>query len=101
MTGTTRSSAELDPRRRRLLFRAWHRGIREMDLVLGSFADREIAAMDESALNEFERILGVDDRDLIRWVVGEIETPEEYRTAMFARIRAFRPEIFDAREAAR
>lgn len=93
MTGTTRSSAELDPRRRRLLFRAWHRGIREMDLILGSFADREIATLDEADLDEFERILGVDDRDLIRWVVGEVETPEDFATPMFERITAFRPEI--------
>src|SRR5690606_39649277 len=41
MTGTTRTSAELDPRRRRILFRAWHRGIREMDLIFGQFADNE------------------------------------------------------------
>jgi antitoxin CptB len=92
MTGTTRSSAELDPRRRRLLFRAWHRGIREMDLILGSFADREIATLDEPGLDEFERILGVDDRDLIRWVVGEIATPDAFDTPMFKRITAFRPE---------
>jgi antitoxin CptB len=42
MTGTTRSSADLDPRRRRILVRAWRRGIREMDLVIGGFADAEI-----------------------------------------------------------
>ena len=39
MTGTPRTSADLDPRRRRLLVRAWRRGIREMDLILGGFAD--------------------------------------------------------------
>ena len=39
MSGTTRSSADLDVRRRRILFRSWHRGIREMDLLMGQFAD--------------------------------------------------------------
>ena len=39
MTGTTRSSAGLDERRRRLLYRSWHRGTREMDLIMGRFAD--------------------------------------------------------------
>ena len=43
MTGTTRSSGGLDDRRKRLLFRCWHRGTREMDLILGRFADAEIA----------------------------------------------------------
>ena len=42
MSGSTRSSADLDVRRRRNLFRAWHRGIREMDLIMGRFADAEI-----------------------------------------------------------
>ena len=41
MTGTTRSSEGLDPRRRKLLFRSWHRGMREMDLILGSFRRRQ------------------------------------------------------------
>lgn len=47
MSGTTRTSADLDPRRRRTLFRAWHRGIREMDLIMGRFADAEIGDLSE------------------------------------------------------
>ena len=45
MTGSTRSSGGLDDRRKRLLFRCWHRGTREMDLILGRFADAEIASL--------------------------------------------------------
>ena len=45
MTGTTRSSADLDPRRRKALFRSWHRGTREMDLILGGFADDRIGEL--------------------------------------------------------
>jgi antitoxin CptB len=45
MTGSTRSSDGLDDRRKRLLFRCWHRGTREMDLILGRFADAEIATL--------------------------------------------------------
>ena len=48
MTGTTRTSADLDPRRRRLLVRAWRRGIREMDLILGGFADQHIAGLSDA-----------------------------------------------------
>jgi antitoxin CptB len=94
MTGTTVTSADLDPRRRRILFRAWHRGIREMDLMLGSFCDREIATMSEAEIAEFEGILALDDRELVKWVTGETPIPANYDTPLFTRIRAFDPEIF-------
>jgi antitoxin CptB len=97
MTGTTRSSAELDPRRRRTLFRAWHRGMREMDLVLGQFADAEIATLDEQGLAEFERILEVEDKDLVKWITGERPVPTDFDTPLFARIAAYRPD-FDVRD---
>ena len=92
MTGSTITSAELDPRRRRLLFRARHRGIREMDLILGQFADNEIASIDDADLDEFEAILGEDDNDLFKWICGKAEPPQHLRTPLFERIIAFRPE---------
>jgi antitoxin CptB len=92
MTGTNRTSAELDPRRRRILFRAWHRGIREMDLIFGQFADTELRDLPEAELDEFERILGEDDNELFKWICGEQILPERLRTPFFARIAAFRPE---------
>ena len=78
MSGTTRSSADLDPRRRRTLFRAWHRGIREMDLIMGRFADAEIGALSEAELDDFEALIEVPDRDLFRWLTGESPTPVSY-----------------------
>lgn len=92
MTGTTRSTAELDPRRRRILFRAWHRGIREMDLIFGQFADHELARLSDAELDEFERVLTEDDNDLFKWICGEQEMPDRLKTPLFARISAFRPE---------
>jgi antitoxin CptB len=53
---TERSSEGLDPRRRRLLFRAWRRGVREMDLIIGRFADAHIEAFDESGLDELAKL---------------------------------------------
>src|SRR5262249_18242098 len=61
MTGTTRSSDGLDPRRRKLKFRSWHRGIREMDLIMGRFADACIDRLDDSELDELERLMDVPD----------------------------------------
>lgn len=92
MTGSKITSAELDPRRRRLLFRAWHRGIREMDLILGQFADNEIAAIDGAELDEFESILSEDDNDLFKWICGKAEIPQRLQTELFQRIISFRPE---------
>lgn len=89
MTGSTRTSADLDPRRRRLLFRAWHRGIREMDLIMGRFADAAIGAMTDRELTDFERLIEVPDPDLFRWISDEAETPENYDTAVFRRLKIF------------
>ena len=89
MSGSTRSSADLDPRRRKILFRAWHRGMREMDLIMGRFADDAIAGFSDAELDEFERLIEVLDRDLLSWITGEAEVPENYDSALFRRLKAF------------
>jgi antitoxin CptB len=89
MSGTTRTSADLDPRRRRMLFRAWHRGMREMDLLMGRFADAEIGSLSEEDLATFETLIELPDRDLLGWLTGEIPTPAEHDTPVFRRLKAF------------
>ncbi|WP_089175491.1 succinate dehydrogenase assembly factor 2 [Bosea sp. AS-1] len=89
MSGSTRSSADLNPRRRKILFRAWHRGMREMDLIMGRFADEAIGGFSEAELDEFERLIEVPDRDLLGWITGEIALPENYDTELFQRLKAF------------
>lgn len=92
MTGTQRSSADLEPRRRRILFRAWHRGIREMDLVMGRFADAEIATLSPDELDELERLMEIDDARLVRWVTGERPVPAAFDTPLFRRLAAYEPD---------
>jgi len=89
MSGTIRSSEGLDERRRRLLFRAWHRGMREVDLITGRFADAHLATLSEAEVGEFERLMEVPEPDLLNWVRGAAETPEDYDTALFRRLRDF------------
>ena len=89
MSGTTRSSEGLSARQRRLLFRSWHRGIRETDLIFGRFADAHIADLSETDLDEYERLLDVPDHDLYGWVTGERDVPADYRSALLARISRF------------
>src|ERR1700722_12091109 len=88
MTGSALSSAGLDARRRRILFRAWRRGLREMDLVMGHFADSEIPTMTEAELNEFEALLDTPDPVVLAWITGEEPVPPEGDTPLFARLRA-------------
>ena len=97
MTGTTRSSEGLSERRRKLLFRSWHRGIREMDLIMGGFADASIAAMTEAELDELERLLDVPDQEIYSWFTGEGAAPAQFDSALFRRMRDFSKRGGDAR----
>jgi antitoxin CptB len=88
MTGTTRSSEGLDVRRKRLLFRCWHRGTREMDLILGRFADAEIGALTDDEMTELEQLLEVPDPDLYAALSDPKASAPEGAGALFARIKA-------------
>lgn len=89
MTGTTRSSAGLDPRRKRLLFQSWHRGTREMDLLLGRFADREIGAMDAALLDAYEGLMQVPDGELFAWITERAAVPGNFDGDLIRRIIDF------------
>ncbi len=89
MTGTTRSSEGLNERRRRLLYRAWHRGTREMDLIMGRFADAMIGSLSEAEIDEFERLSDQPEPDLYAWVTGDRPVPAEHDTALFKKLRGF------------
>jgi antitoxin CptB len=96
MTGSTRSSDGLDDRRKRLLFRCWHRGTREMDLILGRFADTEIAGLSEAELAQFEYLMDVPDPDLYAALTGKMPPAPDYANALFDRIKSFSPADRDA-----
>ncbi len=83
------ASVTIDVRRRRIKFRAWHRGMLETDLLLGRFADAELEHLSESELDDFEALLEALDRDVFAWATGEVETPQVYDTSLFRRIVAF------------
>jgi len=87
MSGSMLSSAALDERRRRILFRAWRRGMREMDLVMGRFADANLPTMSEGELDAFERLLDASDPEALAWIIGEAATPPEFDTPLMGRLR--------------
>ena len=90
MTGSTRSSDGLDVRRKRLLFRCWHRGTREMDLILGRFADAEIVGLSDSELDALERLIELPDPDLYAALTGDRPIAAEHASPLFDRLKRFR-----------
>ena len=75
-------------RRKRLRFRAWHRGTREMDLLFGGFADSHLAGLGEAQLDQFERLLENSDPDLYAWLTGRGPIPPEYDNDVMALLKA-------------
>jgi antitoxin CptB len=86
-----RSMAVPDPahRLKMIRYRAWHRGFREADLILGPFADRYVETFDGPQLDEFEVILEHPDQLLYAWIVGQEETPDEVKGYVFAMLRRY------------
>ncbi|MBR0658926.1 FAD assembly factor SdhE [Neoroseomonas oryzicola] len=77
---------DLDPRRRRLVFRALHRGTKEADLMIGGFVTRNIAAFSEADLDAIEAILEHWDVDLADWLSGRRPIPPEADSPMLRRM---------------
>jgi len=80
----------MDTRRRKLKFRAWRRGFREMDLLMGSFADQHLDAYDAAQLDQFEALLDLPDWEVFAWLVGQNEVPEDDRSAVLDQLIAFK-----------
>lgn len=89
MTDKRTSEADLSARRKRACFRAWHRGIREMDLIAGPFADANVPAMSGQELDMFEVLLEVPDRDILDFVMDRGPLPEGCDTNFANRLKSF------------
>jgi antitoxin CptB len=89
MSDTTGADDELAVRRRKLKFRSWHRGMREMDLIMGRFADACVDAMEPAELDDYERVMEVPDPELLGWVLGHDPPPADLDSPMLRRLRAF------------
>ena len=84
------TDARLKERLGRISFRAWRRGFREADLVLGPFADQVGPTLTDAELADFEALLAQDDdHELYAWIIESQPTPAEYETEVMAKIRAF------------
>jgi antitoxin CptB len=83
------SSVHLDDTRKRLRFRAWHRGTREMDLILGRFADAHLASWGDADCAEFGRLLENNDPDIYNWITGRENPPEDEKSSVLSLLLQF------------
>ena len=86
-----------DTRLKRLKFRAWHRGFREADLILGPFADTYAHMLSPEQLDAFEALMEQADQDLYEWIVERTPTPPEFDGEIMRMIKTFRFEAYEAR----
>ena len=84
----TQNDPRNDPRRRRLLFRATHRGTYENDLMIGGFVRAQLDAFTEADIEALEALMDLPDVDLADWLTGRMPIPPEDATPMLLRIRA-------------
>ena len=84
------SSRNLDVRRKLLLWRATHRGIKEMDLMLGGFVRDNITAMQPSELDQLEALIDLPDPQLLAWIMGEEPVTEDHSNSITQRFLAYR-----------
>jgi antitoxin CptB len=89
MNDTSGADDALAVRRRKIKFRSWHRGMREMDLIMGRFADAFVDAMGPEELDEYERLMEMPDPDLFACVLAEGPPAADLDSAMLRRLRAF------------
>jgi antitoxin CptB len=89
MSALQATGDDLDGRRRRILFRSRHRGMLEMDIILGRFVDAEIANLGPAELDDLEALLDAPDPEVFSWATGEAKPPERFDTPVFRKILAF------------
>ncbi|MFO1035044.1 MAG: succinate dehydrogenase assembly factor 2 [Hyphomicrobiales bacterium] len=87
MTGTD----SLETRRKRLLWRATRRGIKEMDIIVGGYAEAHLAAMTAAEMDAFEQVLDIPDQELLAYATNQQKIPETQATPMLLAVLAFRP----------
>lgn len=90
-TVTSESKRDDDnARRKRILYRCQHRGMKEMDILLGGYVGDNIATMSEAELATLELLMDVSDQDLFAWMIGNKPVPAEHDTELYRAIAAYR-----------
>lgn len=89
MSSQDTAGPDFAARRKRLIYRAWHRGIREMDLILGPFAEHHAPDMSDDEVTRLEALMDEQDSDLLSWVTGQKPAPETVDRVLLDAIMRF------------
>jgi antitoxin CptB len=92
MAPTKSAGEDIGMRRRRLRFRAWHRGTKEMDLVFGPYADAHVDGFDDAALDRLEALMEEEDTELLKWVLGQEKPRDGVDVALLDQVARFNQE---------
>ena len=87
------NSQNIEITRKRLLWRATHRGIKEMDIVVGGFAKSRLENMSSGELALFEMLLEIPDQELLSWTTGQEAVPQKWNTTLLHELIGFRPTL--------
>jgi antitoxin CptB len=85
----TDNDSDVAKRRRQLKFRSWHRGTREMDFLMGRFADRHIDGFRPEQLDLYARLLENSDPEIYDWITGRSPVPADSDSDVLAQLRSF------------
>ncbi len=78
---------DLETRLKRLGYRAWHRGTKEADMMLGGFFDSRAAGWSEGEIAWFEALMDEQDVDIMAWAIGVLPVPPQWQGAMMDDLR--------------
>jgi antitoxin CptB len=88
MTERSHTIEDIETRRKRLIFRSWHRGTKEMDLLLGSFADKHVPGFSGEELESYDALLQISDPDLYNWITGVEDPPANIIDSIFTKLKS-------------
>lgn len=83
-----------EARHKKLKLRAWRRGFREADLILGPFADRHVSTLSADELDWFEVLLDQPDHDIYGWILEREPTPAQFDVPLMNKLKLFRDEAY-------
>jgi antitoxin CptB len=85
----TADPQQFDSRRRRILYRATHRGTKESDAIVGGYFTRVAASLPDTKLDEADEFLAVSDLDILDWLMGRKPVPERWKNSLYNDLIAF------------
>ena len=86
---------KVNEKRKRLRYRSWHRGTKELDLILGKFSEQHLDTLSDIELENYEAILESDEYDIYEWITGRKTIPSQHKNSVMAAICAFRITDYD------